>query len=133
MSQLRLKAYHRAELRTSDHRPVYAIFEATVREIDESRKEAITKEIVREIRKSGPMDNTVDEKIERGLESGIGGLVKEMTHSRSYRCTMLVRQAVTSDKISHHHAQSDPSDPHTAAESATSYTGSPDTVNTPSR
>ena len=58
------------------------MFEATVREIDEARKESITKDIVREIRKTGATDNNVDEKIERGLQSGLGGLVKEMTHGK---------------------------------------------------
>lgn len=77
-----MKAYHRAELRTSDHRPVYAVFEATVREIDESRKEQITKEIVRDIRKTGSLGDTMDEKVERGLHNGLGGLVKEMTHGK---------------------------------------------------
>ena len=82
-SQLRLKEYHRAELRTSDHRPVYAVFQATVREIDESRKEQITQQITQEIRKTGPRDATVDEKVQRGLNGGFGGLVKEMTRSKS--------------------------------------------------
>ena len=80
-TQLRQKAYHRAELRTSDHRPVYSVFTATVREIDEVKKAQITKSIIQEIRKSGPKDGIIDERVERGLRGGVGGLVKEMTHS----------------------------------------------------
>jgi hypothetical protein len=78
--QLRLKAYHRAELRTSDHRPVYAIFQATVREVDEARKEAIAKSILHEIRRSDPNAGIIDERVERGLQDGLGGLINEMTH-----------------------------------------------------
>ena len=43
--QLKLSVYDRAELRTSDHRPVYAIFEAKVREVDHGKKDKITREI----------------------------------------------------------------------------------------
>jgi hypothetical protein len=85
--QLRQKAYHRAELRTSDHRPVYSVFTATVREIDEVKKAKITKSIVQEIRKSGPKDGIIDERVERGLRGGVGGLVKEMTHSEFIKRT----------------------------------------------
>jgi hypothetical protein len=67
-------------LRTSDHRPVYAVFTATVREIDEVKKEQITKSIISEIRKSGPKDGIIDERVERGLNHGLNGLVKEMTN-----------------------------------------------------
>ena len=89
-NQLRQKAYHRAELRTSDHRPVYAIFTATVREVDEVKKSQITKSIIQEIRKSGPKDGIIDERVERGLSGGLGGLVKEMTHSMSSYPTQLI-------------------------------------------
>ena len=37
-SALRLQAYNRAELWTSDHRPVYAVFSATVREVDIAKR-----------------------------------------------------------------------------------------------
>lgn len=40
-----LRAYDRAELRSSDHRPVYAILEVEVREVDQKRKAAIMAEI----------------------------------------------------------------------------------------
>jgi hypothetical protein len=51
-----LKAYDRAELRSSDHRPVYAVLDVEVREVDQGRKARITREI------SG------------GLQGEIGGL-----------------------------------------------------------
>lgn len=54
-----------------------------MREIDEVKKAQITKSIVSEIRKSGPKDGIIDERVERGLNGGLGGLVKEMTHSES--------------------------------------------------
>jgi hypothetical protein len=83
-----LKAYSRAELRTSDHRPVYAIFQVTVREVDEIKKEQIAKSIIHEIRKSGSRDGNIDERVERGLNGGISGLVKEMTHSEHLETTL---------------------------------------------
>lgn len=52
-SALRLQEYARAELMTSDHRPVYAVFEATIREIDRAKKEKIAKELVHSLVKSG--------------------------------------------------------------------------------
>lgn len=52
-SALRLQEYARAELMTSDHRPVYAVFEATIREIDCAEKEKIAKELVHSLVKSG--------------------------------------------------------------------------------
>lgn len=76
-----------------------------MREIDESRKEQITKEIVRDIRKTGPADNTMDERVERGLNNGLGGLVKEMTHGQycsisTYSDATLTRQS-PSRQVSH--------------------------------
>lgn len=52
-----------------------------MREVDEARKEQITKSIVQEIRKTGPTSSTIDEKVQRGLDGGLDSLVKEMTHS----------------------------------------------------
>lgn len=52
-SALHLQEYARAELMTSDHRPVYAVFEATIREIDRAKKEKIAKELVYGLVKSG--------------------------------------------------------------------------------
>nr|XP_019012040.1 phosphatidylinositol phosphate phosphatase [Kwoniella pini CBS 10737]OCF50821.1 phosphatidylinositol phosphate phosphatase [Kwoniella pini CBS 10737] len=77
---LRLKEYNRAELMTSDHRPVYAVFDATIREVDHARKDAIAKEIVHSILTSGG-GKKIDEKVE-GVVRGRGGpkdLVKDLT------------------------------------------------------
>nr|XP_018264769.1 phosphatidylinositol phosphate phosphatase [Kwoniella dejecticola CBS 10117]OBR86927.1 phosphatidylinositol phosphate phosphatase [Kwoniella dejecticola CBS 10117] len=80
-SSLRLKDYNRAELMTSDHRPVYAVFDATIREVDHARKDAITKEIVHSILASGDTNKKMDEKVEDVMR-GHGGpkdLVKDLT------------------------------------------------------
>lgn len=42
---LEQSAYDRAELRSSDHRPVYAIYRAEVRQVDEERKARIRREV----------------------------------------------------------------------------------------
>nr|XP_019050419.1 phosphatidylinositol phosphate phosphatase [Kwoniella bestiolae CBS 10118]OCF29349.1 phosphatidylinositol phosphate phosphatase [Kwoniella bestiolae CBS 10118] len=70
-SALRLKDYNRAELMTSDHRPVYAVFDATIREVDHARKDAISKEIVHSILTSGG-EKTMDGKVE-DVVRGHGG------------------------------------------------------------
>ncbi|OCF75027.1 phosphatidylinositol phosphate phosphatase [Kwoniella mangroviensis CBS 8886] len=70
-SALRLKDYNRAELMTSDHRPVYAVFDATIREVDHARKDAISKEIVHSILTSGG-EKKMDEKVE-DVVRGHGG------------------------------------------------------------
>lgn len=44
--QLKLAEYSRAGLRTSDHRPVYAVFEAKVREVDQGKKERVMKDVL---------------------------------------------------------------------------------------
>ncbi|WWC87929.1 uncharacterized protein L201_002829 [Kwoniella dendrophila CBS 6074] len=78
-SALRLKEYNRAELMTSDHRPVYAVFDATIREIDHARKEAISKEIVHSILANGG-GRKIDEKVENVVR-GHGGpkdIVRDM-------------------------------------------------------
>ncbi|CAD6572285.1 MAG: inositol polyphosphate 5-phosphatase, partial [Tremellales sp. Tagirdzhanova-0007] len=54
-SALRLKEYNRAELRTSDHRPVFAIFDATIREVDHAKKDAIARDLKRSIRQNETM------------------------------------------------------------------------------
>nr|XP_031862893.1 uncharacterized protein CI109_001367 [Kwoniella shandongensis]KAA5529965.1 hypothetical protein CI109_001367 [Kwoniella shandongensis] len=65
---LRLKEYNRTELMTSDHRPVYAVFDATIREIDHVKKDAISKEIVHSILRSGGAGEArLDDKVERSL------------------------------------------------------------------
>ncbi|WVQ93452.1 hypothetical protein IAU59_000526 [Kwoniella sp. CBS 9459] len=79
-SALRLKEYNRAELYTSDHRPVYAVFDATIREVDHARKDAIAKEIVHSILTSSG-DLKIDQQVENtlGVHGGVGDLVKGMT------------------------------------------------------
>ncbi|KAL7419534.1 Inositol-1,4,5-trisphosphate 5-phosphatase 1 [Cryptotrichosporon argae] len=52
-SQLRQKEYARAELRLSDHRPVYAVFDATVREVDAAKKAKVADDVVKAIRAKG--------------------------------------------------------------------------------
>ncbi|WVR09797.1 hypothetical protein IAU60_006873 [Kwoniella sp. DSM 27419] len=84
-SALRLKEYNRAELMTSDHRPVYALFDATIREVDHTRKDAISKEIVHSLVGSG---GKVDTKVERALARGgiddmVNGLTKAAPSSAS--------------------------------------------------
>lgn len=69
-SALRLHEYTRAELMTSDHRPVYAVFEATIREIDRAKKEEIAKELVHGLVKSGA-EKKIAAKV--GVEIGGGG------------------------------------------------------------
>ncbi|KAK8861609.1 hypothetical protein IAR55_002432 [Kwoniella newhampshirensis] len=74
---LRLKEYNRAELMTSDHRPVYAVFDATIREIDHARKDAISKELLHSILRSGGAgEERLDDKVEKSL--GYGGGVKDV-------------------------------------------------------
>lgn len=46
---LELLEYGRAELRTSDHKPVYATFKAEVRVVDQLKKESIEKEILKNL------------------------------------------------------------------------------------
>ncbi|WVF65813.1 hypothetical protein IAT40_000550 [Kwoniella sp. CBS 6097] len=81
-SALRLKEYNRAELYTSDHRPVYAVFDATIREVDHARKDAISKEIVHSILVSSG-DLKIDQKVQNSLgeHGGVGDLVKGMTRT----------------------------------------------------
>ncbi|OCF43348.1 hypothetical protein I317_02786 [Kwoniella heveanensis CBS 569] len=81
-SALRLKEYNRAELYTSDHRPVYAVFDATIREVDHARKDAISKEIMHSILASSG-DLKFDQKVENslGVNSGVGDLVKGITRT----------------------------------------------------
>ncbi|OWZ31660.1 phosphatidylinositol phosphate phosphatase [Cryptococcus neoformans c45] len=69
-SSLRLQEYTRAELMTSDHRPVYAVFEATIREIDRAKKEKIAKELVHGLIKIGG-EKKLAAKV--GVEIGGGG------------------------------------------------------------
>ena len=80
---LRLKNYGRAELWTSDHRPVYAVFDATVREVDQKKKDRIADEILQCIRgRAG--DDEMDEKVERAQTNGkFVDLPKTLVHRPS--------------------------------------------------
>ena len=78
-SALRLKDYNRADLRTSDHRPVYAVFEATIREVDHVKKDTMAKEILKSIRADTGYEK-IDLKVEKASNGGITSLVRGMTH-----------------------------------------------------
>jgi hypothetical protein len=76
-----LKEYDRAELRTSDHRPVYAVFDATIREVEHTKKEAIVKDILRSIRQNAAGDEVgIDRAVEKALNGGgVGRLADRLT------------------------------------------------------
>ncbi|KAG8756095.1 inositol polyphosphate 5-phosphatase, partial [Ceratobasidium sp. 428] len=59
---LDLASYSRAELRQSDHRPVYAIFHATARMIDISKKNALQVQLLASVTSTGPHER-LDEKL----------------------------------------------------------------------
>jgi hypothetical protein len=82
---LRLKEYNRAELRTSDHRPVFTIFEATIREVDAGKKDKIVKQLVQEIRQKGSGDANLDEKVERVAKGGVERMSQGMTNGERPR------------------------------------------------
>ncbi|BGP22785.1 inositolor phosphatidylinositol phosphatase [Rhodotorula toruloides] len=48
--------YSRAELRMSDHRPVYAIFRARIRTIDQAKRAALRKELLQDLLANPPED-----------------------------------------------------------------------------
>ncbi len=97
-SALRLQEYNCADLRTSDHRPIFAIFDATIREVDHAKKDRITKEIMRSIRQNGGAGG-FDERVEKTLNGGSGGvrsMVEKMTscmyqHAKSADRQLLYR------------------------------------------
>ncbi|CAJ0579607.1 unnamed protein product, partial [Mesorhabditis spiculigera] len=70
----KLLRYNRSELRTSDHRPVYASFEVTTLRVDWTKCEALVEDIVSSM---GPPDGTVICSLE-GLGSFPGEAVKEV-------------------------------------------------------
>lgn len=74
---LHLRGYGAADLRTSDHRPVYALFEAVVPEVDEARRSAIAAELASKARAAS--GEKLDAKIEKAAQGGVRGLVKEFT------------------------------------------------------
>ena len=74
-----MKDYNRANLRTSDHRPVYAVFDATIREVDYAKKDAIARDLLRSVRTKA-QDGKLDDKIQTAASGGISGVVKGMTN-----------------------------------------------------
>ncbi|GAA5845709.1 hypothetical protein JCM9279_006079 [Rhodotorula babjevae] len=56
--------YQRAELKTSDHRPVYALFRARIRKVDHAKRTALRKELLQELL-SHTADETLDDKLAR--------------------------------------------------------------------
>jgi len=60
--QLSLKVYSRAELLGSDHRPVYAIFNALVRVIDGAKREALRRLLLENVMSTSPNEK-LDEKL----------------------------------------------------------------------
>lgn len=63
---LRLTSYSRAELRGSDHRPVYAIFKSDVLVIDVAKKNALQEEILRQLTATDA-DELLEEKLSRTI------------------------------------------------------------------
>jgi len=61
-SRLDLSIYSRAELRGSDHRPVYAAFRATVHIIDHAKKSALGRLLMESVSSTEPGE-TLDEKL----------------------------------------------------------------------
>ncbi|QRV87863.1 hypothetical protein RhiJN_15881 [Ceratobasidium sp. AG-Ba] len=59
---LDLGTYFRAELKQSDHRPVYAIFHATARAIDTTKKNALQAQILASLTSTGP-NESLDQKL----------------------------------------------------------------------
>lgn len=74
---VKLRSYDRAAIRTSDHRPVYAVFDVTVPEVDEAKKTTITNELRRQAYQTGGLK--LDSKVEQAAQGGVRGLVKEFT------------------------------------------------------
>lgn len=56
--------YQRAELRTSDHRPVYALFRSRIRQVDVARRNALRKELLRQLMEHAPSES-LDAKLTR--------------------------------------------------------------------
>lgn len=58
--QLQQKTYARAELLSSDHRPVYSIFSVATHEVDEAKKAIMAKEIAKDLRGKVSANGTGD-------------------------------------------------------------------------
>lgn len=56
--------YQRAELRTSDHRPVYALFRSRIRTVDAAKRAALRKELLQQLLKHSPHES-LDAKLSR--------------------------------------------------------------------
>ncbi|GJN88599.1 hypothetical protein Rhopal_001565-T1 [Rhodotorula paludigena] len=56
--------YQRAELRASDHRPVYALFRARIRTIDQAKRAILRKQLLQELT-AHSADETLDDKLAR--------------------------------------------------------------------
>jgi hypothetical protein len=52
--QLDLNSYSRAEIRSSDHRPVYALFRASVRIVDIAKRTALSQQLLRNVTSTAP-------------------------------------------------------------------------------
>ncbi|BGP13847.1 Inositol-1,4,5-trisphosphate 5-phosphatase 1 [Rhodosporidiobolus nylandii] len=63
--------YQRAELMASDHRPVYALFRARIRSVDEPKRAALRKQLLQELMHHAP-DEKLDEKLARLAMGGKG-------------------------------------------------------------
>ncbi|GAA5965786.1 hypothetical protein JCM21900_004989 [Sporobolomyces salmonicolor] len=61
---LDINRYQRAELFTSDHRPVYALFRARIRSIDQTKRGALRRQLLQELIQHAP-DETLDQKLSR--------------------------------------------------------------------
>ncbi|KAL5636707.1 hypothetical protein ACGC1H_000616 [Rhizoctonia solani] len=61
---LDLAVYNRAELKQSDHRPIYAIFHATVRVIDTAKKDALQTQLLQELMHTNS-GQTLDQKLSK--------------------------------------------------------------------
>ncbi|KZT72567.1 inositol polyphosphate phosphatase [Daedalea quercina L-15889] len=61
-SSLDLSSYSRAELKSSDHRPVFALFRAEVRIIDHARRDALSRLLLESVTTSAPGEK-LDEKL----------------------------------------------------------------------
>ncbi|CUA69373.1 hypothetical protein RSOLAG22IIIB_03896 [Rhizoctonia solani] len=67
---LDLAVYNRAELKQSDHRPIYAVFHATARVIDITKKNALQEQLLQELIHTNP-GQTLDQKLSKmGIKTG---------------------------------------------------------------
>ncbi|KAL1411631.1 Inositol-1,4,5-trisphosphate 5-phosphatase 1 [Vanrija albida] len=71
-------AYDSAELRISDHRPVFAVIEGSVDQVDHAKKAHIREELARIAQKKFA-NGKLDDLVESAAQGGVRGLVKELT------------------------------------------------------